>query len=826
MTLRDWRAGELRFLLIALVVAVAALSSVGFFVDRMRTGLEQNAHELLGADLVIRSDKPINADWRDEARRRGLKMTDTVNFVSMARIGEGEQSSSKLVALKAVAAAYPLRGKVRVADDIKSTGARTDAIPASGMAWIDPALALSLKLNPGDRISLGDAAFTVSKIIVVEPDRGATFLRFAPRVMIAMPDLEKTHLVQPGARMAYRLLLAGETKAVKGFQKWIEAALKTAKNNGVRLESLESGQPAMSAALERGEAFLSLVGLLSAMLAAVAIAMAARRFMLRHVDACAMLRCLGLTQKQVTALFMIEFLLVGVAGSLLGVLLGFGAHFVLLEGLGQLVFKEVPPASLTPAIQGLAAGLIFLAGFALPPILQMRNVSFNHIVRREHVAIKPLSLLTYGSGLGAFVILLLWQARDTKLGLLTALGFAGSVLAFALIGWLGIKALRVLHGISSKPAWYFALTSMQRRPGATVVQIVALSMGLMALLLLTVVRSDLMDAWQKATPSNAPNRFIINIQPDQRTQVEELLIAANFSDPELFPMVRGRLIKVNGKLVGAGDYEGDRAKRLILREFNLSYGDDLPEHNEIVAGLWRTGKKAEASVEKGIAETLRLSVGDLLTFNVAGQLVEAEVTSLRHLEWGSMKVNFFVIMNPPVIQDMPQSWITAIYVPLAKSGFVNSLVRDFPNLTVIDISSLILQLQHVLKQVIKGVEFLFLFTLASGLLVLYAALLGSQGERIRESGLLRALGATRSQLQRAQWVELSLIGALAGMLSAAGAASAGWLLARYVFEFPWSFASAVWPTGLASGVLCAIIGGWFGLRSVLNHPPMQTLREA
>ena len=826
MTLRDWRAGELRFLLIALIVAVAALSSVGFFVDRMRTGLTQNAHELLGGDLVISADRPIGDNWRREAKNRGLTMAETAGFISMAFVGGGEESASKLVALKAVTEAYPLRGRVRVADDVNGTGVHVDTTPASGEAWIDPALSLSLNLSPGDHLSLGDAHFRVTKIIVVEPDRGTSFLSFAPRVMISMANLKKTNLVQPGARIKYRLLLAGDAKALKGFQKWLKAEIKHKKPRGVRLESLDSGRPAMSMALERGEGFLSLVGLLSAMLAAVAIAMASRRFMLRHMDACAMLRCLGLTQNQVTRLFLMEFLIVGIAASVLGVLLGFFAHYVLIDGLGQLIFKEIPAPSLMPALQGMVAGLLLLVGFAMPPIIQMRGVSFNHIVRRERVTINPFSVLAYAFGLGVFIALLLWQAADVTLGFLTAAGFAGSLLIFSVISWVCIKALRLLHPISGKPSWYFALTSMQRRPVATVVQMVALAMGLMALLLLTVVRGDLMDAWRKSTPPDAPNHFVINIQPDQQALIKKRLEDAGITNPELFPMVRGRLVKVNGQPVGTQDYDGDRARRLIRREFNLSYMDGLPSHNEIVAGRWRTGKAAEASVEQDIADTLRLSLGDQLTFDVAGQIVAAEVTSLRRLEWGSMKANFFVIMNPAVIRNMPQSWITAIHLPASKASFSNTLVHEFPNLTVIDISSLILQLQHVLEQVIKAVEFLFLFTLGSGLLVLYAALLGSQDERIRESGLLRALGATRTQLQRAQWVELSLIGGLAGSLAATGAASVGWILARNVFDFPWAPGGLVWLVGLASGVLCAIVGGWFGLRNVLSHPPMQTLREA
>jgi len=825
MTLRDWRAGELRFLLVALIVAVAALSSVGFFVDRMRAGLERDAHQLLGADLVIHADQPVSTNWRTEALQRGLSVSETVTFTSMALVDRGAQSKSKLVSVKAVATGYPLRGNLRIASEPDNDGALTRDIPAAGTVWIDQNLLNGLSVKQGDKLRLGESTFTIAKIIVVEPDRGAAFMNFAPRVMLSMPDLAATGLVQPGSRMTYRLLVAGNPETTSAFEKWVNQQTKTANLKGVRIESLESGRPEMKATQERGERFLSLVGLLSAMLAAVAIAMAARRFMLRHLDACAMLRCLGLTQNQVTALYLIEFLVIGLMGSALGALLGYAAHFVLLDGLARLVFKEMPPATFLPALQGVATGLLLLIGFALPPILQLRNVPHNRVIRRERDAPKPLVLATYGAGLCAFVLLLLWQAGDRQLGLITAAGFVGGISVFTLVGWLSLKSVHTLRGMINVPSWNFALTSLQRRPGASLVQIVALAMGLMALLLLTVTRADLMDAWRQATPLDAPNRFVVNIQPDQKTEIETRLTQNGIKQPLLYPMIRGRLIEVNGKPIDEGNYTEDRARRLVSREFNLSTMNDLPQHNQITAGKWYTDTLPEASVEEGLAKTLNLKLGDRLVFDVAGQTVESTVTSLRRLEWGSMRVNFFVIINPKAVADMPQTWITAYHLSAKQAGLDNTLPRDFPNLTIVDMGSIIRQIQDVLDQVVAAVEFLFLFTLASGLLVLYAALLGSQDERMRESGLLRALGATRNQLRQAQWVELSLVGGLAGMLAASGAAAIGWVLATRVFEFPWSFSPTVWVAGFAAGVVCAIIGGWIGLRRVLNQPPMQTLRE-
>ncbi|MFL9925844.1 FtsX-like permease family protein [Herbaspirillum lusitanum] len=831
MTRRDWRVGELRFLLIALIVAVAALASVGFFVDRMRAGLVRDAHQLLGADMLIGADQSLPPQWLQQARTQGFSTAQTVVFPSMALAGEGDKARSVLSSIKAVSAAYPLRGKVRLADSAQAANAEgsdrpAQGIPQPGTVWVDPNILSSLELRVGDPLTLGDKVFRIASVITVEPDRGSAFVNFAPRVMLNESDLPATHLVQLGSRVTYRLLLAGEPKAIQNFQTSVEAQIEREKIRGVRIESLESGRPEMRATLDRAEQFLSLVGLLSAMLAALAVAMAARRFMERHLDACAMLRCLGMTQNQVTWLYLIEFVVVGLAGSVLGVALGYAAHFVLLQWLGQFMPTQLPPASWQPALQGVATGLLLLIGFALPPLLQLRNVPHNRVMRREQSAPQSLTLAAYVLGALVFVGLLLWQSRDLKLGMLTVAGFFGGFAVFALVAWMALRLLRHMRGLFDNPSWRFAITGLQRRPAAAIMQIVALGLGLMALLLLTVIRGDLVGAWRQSTPPDAPNRFVINIQPDQKDPVAQQLVKGGVQQPQLFPMIRGRLVQLNGKPVSAADYPEDRAKRLVDREFNLSTMRDMPPQNSIVAGRWYDDSKPEASVEEGLAKTLNIKLGDQLQFDIAGQLVSVPVTSLRKLEWGSLRVNFFVIINPAAMRDTPQSFITAFHLKPEQAGLGNVLTREFPNLTVVDIGSVLKQIQDVVGQVISAVEFLFLFTLSSGVLVLYAALAGSQDERVREAGLLRALGATRQQLAGAQRIEVLLVGAVAGLLAATGAAAIGWALAHYVFNFDWALSPWVWLAGMLIGAACAAIGGWAGLRHVLARPPLQTLREA
>jgi putative ABC transport system permease protein len=657
----------------------------------------------------------------------------------------------------------------------------------------------------------------------VEPDRGAQFINFAPRVMLNLADLPATQLIQPGARVTYRLLAAGEADAVRAYT----AALRRSLDRGQQIETLEGGRPEMQRTLERAERFLSLVALLAAMIAAVAVAVASRRFSLRHLDSCAMMRCLGLAQRDIFRLFALEFVYVGLAACVLGMAVGFAFHFALLGALGSLIVTALPMPSLAPALQAGATGLVLLLGFSLPPLAQLRAVPPLRVLRKDVGAPSTRALTGYFLGLAGFLLLVMWTAGDLKIGGLTAGGFAAGVVLFALCAWLVLQALAPLRSISKLGvAWRFAVAAVQRRPAAAVVQLIALAVGIMALLLLTVVRTDLIGAWRAAAPPDAPNRFIINIQPDQTKTVAARLRAAGITDAPLHPMVRGRLVAVNGRPIGPENFTSERAQRLVDREFNLTYSDTAPEHNAIVGGRWFAPDAAELSIEQGIAGRLGIELGDELTFDVAGTRIDARASSLRKVNWDSLRANFFVIMPSRLLRDQPTSFITAFHLPASRAALATELVREMPNLTVLDMSAIFRQVQAVLDQVIAAVEFLFLFTLAAGVLVLYAALAATFDERVREAGLLRALGASREQLSRAQTAEMICLGALAGLLAAGAAAAVGWALARFAFEFEYTVAPWVFVLGIAGGVACALAGGWLGLRNVLKSPPLATLREA
>ncbi len=515
MTLRDWRAGELRLLAAALVVAVAAVTSVGFLVDRIRLGLERDATQLLGADLVLSSDTPIGADQAGRANAAKLQIAQTVTFPSMA-ISADDADRSSLSAVKAVSPGYPLRGNLRVADAIGQEDRVTREIPARGEVWVDGQLLQAIGAKPGDALKLGEKTFRISKIIAIEPDRGTQFINFAPRVMLNIEDLAATQLIANGSRVTYRLLVAGERPAVRTYSESLQQGLQ----RGQRIETLEGGRPEMQRTIDRAERFLALVALLAAMIAAVAVAAAARRFSLRHLDSCAMMRCLGLAQADIFRLFALEFVVIGLAACIVGMALGYATHYVLLNALGSLIRTTLPQPSLLPGAQGFACGLVLLLGFALPPLAQLRHVPPLRVLRKDVGLPTGRVALGYLAGLIGFFALLLWSSNDLKIGSLTAGGFAGGLVVFALVAWGVLKLLAPLRALTGKLgiSWRFAIAAVQRRPVATIIQLVSLAVGLMALLLLTVTRTDLVDAWRKAAPPDAPNRFVVNIQPDQATR--------------------------------------------------------------------------------------------------------------------------------------------------------------------------------------------------------------------------------------------------------------------------------------------------------------------
>jgi len=823
---RDLRAGELRLLMVAVLLAVAALTAVGFFADRLQGGLERDASQLLGGDAVLATDNPTPAAFVERARALGLRSTTNYNFPTMARASDAQGGAARLVALKAVQAGYPLRGVLQTAAATGLPGQATQAGPARGEAWVDAGLLESLALKPGDAILLGDSQLRIGRVILIEPDRGAGFMSFAPRVMINDADVPATGLVQPASRVRYRFAVAGDARAVRGFTDWADAQIKKGDLRGARLESLESGRPEMRQTLDRAEKFLNLVALLAALLSAVAVALAARGFAARHLDDCAMLRVLGLPQRTIAGAYAVEFALIGLAASGAGVLLGFAVHHVFVLLLAGLVESSLPPPTVWPVVFGMGMGLTLLGAFGLPPVLQLAQVPPLRVIRRDVGGLKPASIAVLGIGVAGFAALLLAASSDVTLGLIAVGGFLAAVAVFALLSWVAVRLLRASVRENTAPRWLVLATrQISARPVYAVVQVSALAVGLLALILLVLLRTDLVASWRQATPPDAPNRFVINVMPDQGEAFRQSLQSAGVRNYDWYPMFRGRLVAVNDRPVSPDDYADDRAKRLVDREFNLSNSLEAPPHNTVVAGRWTPGAAGEVSVEEGLAETLGLKLGDRLRFDIGGVGSEAQVTSLRKVDWGSLHANFFVMYTVADMADVPVTYMGAYRAP-ETPGFDNMLVRTFPNITNVDMSATIGQVQRVLDQVIRAVEFLFGFTLAAGLVVLFAAVSATREERAREFAIMRAVGAQARLLRQVQRAELAGVGLLAGLLASVVASAIGWALARFVFEFSWSTSLWVPLGGALAGAALALGAGWWGLREVLRRPVVATLRQA
>jgi putative ABC transport system permease protein len=820
MLARDWRAGELRVLVVGLIIAVSSLTTVAFFADRVRQALSLEASQLLGADLVIVSDHPIDAALTAEAQHSGLATVQTVRFPSMV-LHEGR---SQLSEIKAVAPGYPLKGRLTIDDGRGAAERPAQAIPLPGTVWADERLLARLDMRVGDSIALGVRRFRIAARLSEEPETSVGFLNLGPRSIMNLADLPSTGLIQVGSRVAYRLGLAGPVEAIREFRAFAQARV----GPGQRVEDIRDARPEIRSALERAEKFLGLSALLSVLLAAVAVALAARRYLKRHLDGCAVMRCLGASQGLIVRLHVQQFVALGFAASVAGCAVGFAGQAVLSALLKPLVGFELPLPGLVPVLQGFVAGFVLLLGFAIPPLVALRKVPPLRVLRRDLGLPDTAGMAGYALGVAALAALILWEAQDPKVGLYVLSGGVGTMTVCALVTW-GLMRAFGWTGAHGGFAWRFGLANLRRRPLATITQVVALGVGIMALVLLTLVRGDLLASWKKTLPPDAPNRFLVNIQPDQLEPLRAFFRDHDLQAPELFPMIRGRLVARNGLPVSSADYVDDRAKRLIDREFNLSWAERMQPDNAIVAGRWWNEAdrgRPLLSVEEGIAKTLGIKLGDKLTYEIAGSQFDGEVASLRKVEWDSFRVNFFVVAPRGVLEAYPASYVTSFHLPPDRSALMDQLVKRFPNFLVIDVAAVLGQVQRIMDQVVKAVEFVFLFGLVAGLVVLFAAISATHDERVFDAAIMRTVGATGRQMLSAHAAEFAAIGALAGLLAAIGASLLGWVLATQVLTVPYAVSPWVWLVGLVGGTAGVLVAGLLGTRRVIRTPPMQIFRDA
>jgi putative ABC transport system permease protein len=811
---RGWRSGELLILSLAVAVAVAAASAVGVFTERVRAALTAQAGDVLGADLVITGRTPLPAELVDQVHAAGARTVSVVNLPSVVFAGE----RSTLAAVKAVEPGYPLRGALRIADEPYGDERPAEHTPGAGEAWADQRLWAELALTIGATVQVGASKVRITHVLTYEPDRGGGFVDMAPRLLLSAADLPATQLVQPGSRLQHILMVAGPPAV-------LERVVALELPRATRRLTPQDARPEMKTALDRAGKFLDLAVLAATLLAAAAVAICARAQGIRLRDEVALLKCLGASQRYIVVALLTSLLAVGLAAGVAGAAVGYAAQAALAAVLATLLQLPLPAAPIVPIGSALLLGLLMLLGFAAPAVLEARRVPPIRVFQRD-VAPGPLSRVVPLAAVAAIVALLWLQAGEFKLAVYVLVAVAATMLVLALLAWALVLLLAPLKR-SVGTAWRFGLGNVARRRLGSVAQAVALGQALLALLLLTVSREDLLVAWKDKLKPGTPNQFLINVQPDQIAPLKKFFADRGYPDLNLMPMARSRLVALNGHRVTAESFDDPETRRWINRDFNLSWSADLLDDNRVVEGRWWT--EAEhgrplLSADRYAIERLNLRLGDRLTLALADREIEFTVHNFREIDWDSFRPNFFLLVPPGALGDAPATWLSSFYLAPERRALLRELVAEFPNITALDLDAIMNQVRGIMDRVVRAVEFIFLFTLAAGLTVLLAAIEGTREDRIRETGLLRALGARTGVIVQGLIAEYAVLGLLAGAVAAIAAQVLTWVLADAVFDIPYGPRPLLWLAGTGAGALLVTLLGWLSLRGTLNTPPHTVLR--
>ena len=819
--LRERRTSELRILFFALVIAVASSSTIGHFAERLQSAMQLRAGEFLAADLILSGSEQAQAEQLSLVQDQRLNSAQTVQFASMLATDDGIQ----LASVKAVDDHYPLRGELRSSQQLYAEELKGGR-PQPGEVWLDAELLTSLALQLGDSVEIGSADFKVARIITYEPDRSGNLLSFTPRAMINLADLPATNVLQPGSRVSYRQLWSGDAQAIDNLRNTLEKNVLPHQ----RIEGLEDGNQQVSSALERAASYLNLASLAAILLAAVAVALSASRFARQRFDQAALLRCFGLSRKHTLWLFSLQLLLLAFLASVLGTLIGWLTQFALFELLTGLLPADIPAGSLKPFFTGIATSVVMLAGFALPPLIALGKIAPLRVLRRDLLPVAPATWLLYGSVLLALAALM-WQLNlDIRLTSALLVGGGGAAVVLGAGLFFGLKSLRFWLAKRSL-AWRLSLGHLLRYPLNSVGQIMAFALILLSMALIVLLRSELLDNWQAQLPEQAPNHFAINILPAQQADFSATLSSISSNTAPLYPVILGRLTKINEQTATDLIDPEARVMRTLQRDLNLTWTDQLPKDNEVVAGDWWSSHSAsktshapyQVSVESDLAKELGVTVGDQLTFHIGGSDYPSQITSLRTVDWNSMQPNFFVIFNPEQMSNAAHTYMTSFYLPEHAEQQRIDLAKAFPSVSVLQVDAVLRQLRDILAQVTLAIELILLFVLAAGVTVLIAGLHSTLTERVQQGALIRALGASRQLLLRSQRNEFALIGACSGLLAWLGCEISSFMLYRFAFNLVWQ--PHPWLIVLPIlGALLITAVGMLGTRQVLHSSPLQILR--
>jgi putative ABC transport system permease protein len=823
-TISLWRAGELRVLVFALVLAVAAITAVSFFTQRIESALNQQGSLLIGGDLAVLADHPIPNAFIERAESQAISTTRTYEFPSMVIHGE----SSQLVEIKAVEPNFPLRGNLTTGQHVNDVGQPVQAAPQLGEVWIEPRLATLLNIKVGDQLQVGELSLVVSAILLREPSRGGNMFSFAPRLMMNAADLAATQLIQYGSRVKYQLLLASSPEEINRYSELAKSTL----GRGERMDDVRNARPEIKTALDKAQQFLGLSAMVSVVLAMVAMLLSSLPYIKQSLNTFALMRCFGAQQNTVLQILTIQTLIIALLSALVGALLGFVAQLGLAQLAGSLFVETLPPVSARPVLIGFLASIGMMVAVVLPHAWQMRNLSAMNILRRDTL-LQPLS--TQAKFLPAtlvMMIMIFWQAQDVKIAVSTIV----AILALSLIvlgfvyalTYLTKRLLMITPKSSLLASINLGIQGLKRRVGLSTVQMIGFCMGLMVIMLLTLIRGDLIRNWQSSLPEGAPNRFVINIQPAQINQVNQFFGKQNIQDAAIFPMVRARLVSKNKQLINTVTWQDERAKRLAEREFNLSWAAQMQSDNKLVAGRWwqdHEHGKPLISLEEGLAKSLDIHIGDQLLFDIAGSPLTLTVTSLRKVEWDTMRANFFAVTPPGVLDTFAASHISSFHLPIGAEESLNQLVKQYSNLTVIDIAALMQQVRGIMQKMSQAIEYVFVFSLIVGVAVLYAALVATREERVAEATLMRVFGASRKQVSIAYIAEFSCIGFISALVASIGANFLAYYISVNILNIPFQFNFSLVVLSVLTAAFLIPLAAWLGLRSFLNIPPRQLLNS-
>jgi putative ABC transport system permease protein len=820
---RDWRSGELTLLLSSLVIAVATVTTITLFVDRLQQALIQESAQFLAADRVIAGRNELAPEYLAKADELGLEHAQTLSFLSMVFSAERAQFAS----VKAVTDGYPLRGNLIISDEAFKKGDTVFHGPPPGKVWLESRLLPSLDIQPGDVLDIGVASFVVEKALIKEPDRGGGFNSAGPRVMMNMVDVPATEVVQPGSRLTYRYLFRGPESQLEAFDEWAESRLP----EDFRMFGVKEGTEGIGDALERAERFLLLGGLLGVVLAGVAIALSAQRYSLRHYDHVAILKTLGATPDGIDGLFITIFVTLGIAATVIGSAVGFVAQIGIVSILQPFIPIELPAPGWQPVVLGLVTGFVCLLSFALPPLIRLRGIEPVRVIRRDIEEASGSDRLAYATGVLGTIGLMWWYSADLYLTMMIFTGAVVSIATLGLVAYLMLRSGRVL-GMQAGSVWRLALAGMQRRGQENTVQILVFSLAIMLLLILFLVRTALIDEWQTQIPEDAPNHFAINISPEDVQPIRDMLSENDIASQPLYPMIQGRIGAINGE--GSRDYDRqnesseERDGPRSSSNRNLTYADELPDDNVVLSGEWWSADYSGehlVSLESELAMRNKLKVGDQLVFEIQGRELPARVASIRSVAWDNMQPNFYIIFSPGALDDFPSTFMTSFYLERSDKIFLNQLLRAYPTMTVIEVDAIIAQIKTIITQVTLAIELVLGLILISGGLVLLSSIQASMDERFKQHAILRTLGAGQRLVMGSLVVEFCVLGLFAGVLATIGAEITVYALETEIFQLEYSMNPALWLLGPTVGMVLIGTVGTLATLKVVRTPPTIVLRE-